>query len=309
MRPELIVFGLAAILLALEIVLSLTDSGKKSSRPMWLRWSSIAILNISLLVLWNIGILSGPMAAVAAVLLLAEACLISIRHYDNIPAKIISFILAFTILGSVAAVMILSGTIETKWKPKPGLQSFAFEQVKTKTIAKLAAEKYKGAKALVITPERIPFLSEKETDKIIKCLKDELAGKIEVTAVEKVPVIIDEGKSFPKFDALLADKLIAAHPGCHIIISYAGLPEDYGKMSFLNAKDGPAFFLAAQYWRMEKEDLTKLLQEGCIASYVQMKPKWKTLWERNPVMPSSDEKAFQQRYSLITPDNFSGNRR
>ena len=305
MGQSTLAFGLAAVFLIAEMLSRLMPERRSALLKVLLnRWVVAILLSVAAAASWGAGWLTWPVASATVILLVAESSLLSVRQCGTIPAKLGVCALAGVVLAAVLAMMLLTGIIENRWlKGNPDLRITEFEQAKMKVLAKLVGEKYVGSKTLVITADRLPGMSEEEAAAVLQTVKEALAGKAEVAAVEKVEWALDKGNVRLKLNSGIMDKLVAAHPECTLVVSLVGLPHDYEELASLKAEDGPVFILANQIRQIDNDDLKRLMQEGRVAACVTLKSGWAHRWRRNPAMPPTAEKAVQQRYNLVTPDN------
>ncbi len=306
MSQDMLVFTLAAMLILAEALShGMHGHGPAPQKITRNRIIASALLTAGAAFMWKAGWMSGHMAATAAVLLVAESCLLSMRRSEGILAKVGVCALALVVLASSLWAMVLAGTIESRWKPRPDMQIAAFEKIKMDTISKLAAEKFAGANAILITADFIPFYPPEQIPEMLRSFGEALAaGKVKVAAEIKVPVDMSKkGRRRFQFDAEWLDNQIMEHRDCPLVISFLGLPQDYSQMKSLTGEDTPAFILVNQFWPIGDDDLRRLLKEERIAAYVRPKNNWWGAWGRNPVMPKDEKTAFQQRYVLMTPEN------
>ena len=240
------------------------------------------------------------MAAAGAALLVGETILLSVGHPARLYAKILLCAVAACVLGSILVVMVLTGAIDTRWKPSPGLMISEFESAKAKALSRIFSEKMAGMNLLFVTADILPGMTAQESDAALLSLIKEFGRQMDAVVVEKIPTAVVKGNVQLKFNASAFDKIIAAHPDCPVALSLVGLPGDYRKMSSLASEEGPAFILVNQFHYLAPADLARLLGEGRIAACVTPKPGWLHRWRRSPVMPSTPEKAFQLRFDLKT---------
>ncbi len=304
MEQNIIVFGLAAVLLGAEMVGKwLASSRTPRFRALLNRWFILTVLLAAVAVFLLGGWITPSVAAAAAVLLIGEATLLAARPPEKRAAKIGLCVVACAVFGSILAVMVLTGAIGTRWKPDPGLMVNEFESAKAKTLARLFAGKLSGVSLLLVTADRLPGMTEQESAAALQSLRTEFGGKGEAAVVEKVPSVVVKGDVKLQFDAAAFDKLVAAHKDRAVVVSLVGLPHDYKNMSSLSAEDGPVFILANQFHSLDPADLSRLLREGRVAACVTLKPGWLHRWRRSPVLPPTPERAFQQRYNLATAES------
>ena len=171
----------------------------------------------------------------------------------------------------------------------------------TYMLAKHLSQTMPGAKVLVVT-DKINKNSVFQQAKI-KALKEGFSPAI-TDVVFDVPTVngLEEGPISDMMTAADMDKLFAKHKDRNLIITLIGLPTDMEKMKiwhqFLQDKKKTpklAIISGSIY------SLGAYIQSGLIVGAVVIKPEYRYM-DGAPI-PETYEKAFEERYLLITPKN------
>lgn len=166
-------------------------------------------------------------------------------------------------------------------------------------LAKNLAEAYPDSTALIIAPQN--FATSKRVRNLMRGFTEGAGQKIsfEIAARNlKRP----DGKHLSEdsmFSAKQFDELMTSHPKCNIIISLIGLPLDAGNMKIWKLPKKTRPHVALMFGNIY--DKKKAFQLGFINMAVSYNPGVKA--SVKDVVPSDPQKAFDQRYLLITTKN------
>lgn len=186
--------------------------------------------------------------------------------------------------------------------PSPSKQFYC---LKFEYLGNYLANKYPGAKALVIfdDPNKIP--ENKRLRWAIDALKKGFGNQITILAIDQPTIqmegldkLAETGSPIPwvfLWKAADVDKLIKKHPDCDLIVSLGGLPDDFHKMKLWNKNKRSK--VAVFCWNWKYRDYIK---DGKISAVLAYNPVGKFVAGS---VPEGLEEAFKERFLLITPDN------
>ena len=179
------------------------------------------------------------------------------------------------------------------------------------------AEKYAGAKALVIVPPTVFGDGERRRNAVVDGLKEGFGGAITVVAEaspERPPVTdrrttvgVSTGESgipadmaAPQesyFTAEVFDRLVKKYAGkVDLVVTTIGLPQDMAKMEFWHMSSRPRLALAGG----SVHELKNAFSTGAIVAAVAYSPCAR--YSDKPPASGVSE-AFAERFLLITPEN------
>lgn len=194
----------------------------------------------------------------------------------------------------------------------------AFQKAAGKKLGTYLAEKYAGAKMLILSEPKMGNPSGK-TNPLIDGFKEGVGTKLTLVAEISPEVPADKAKAFsaempmegpsgagegagpmmPPLDywytAKIFDELIGKQTGFDMIVTTIGLPNDAGKSRILKDKARPkiAVLNGTIY------DLKAAIKPDMIVGAVTYNPK--AIYDDKPVPKDLDE-AFNKRYLLVTPE-------
>ncbi len=193
-----------------------------------------------------------------------------------------------------------------------------FQKIGTKKLALYLAEKYPGAKALILTEPRLGAQANKPNI-LVEGLKEGFGTKITVVA-EISPDIPKnaansfaaempsaeggeagmEGEMLPPLEywytGALLQKLLDKHAGTFdMLVSTIGLPQDANRMKIWKSKNKPKVVIA----NGSVYELKSAIKNGMIVGAVTYNPKAE--YDDKPVPKDLDE-AFDKRFLLLTPE-------
>lgn len=177
---------------------------------------------------------------------------------------------------------------------------------KSEVLGKYLGEKFAGQKVLVVA-ER-DFEKNKRTERLIDSLKKGLGAGANVvvdtiTIETKGNMPPEEEYMMPVEEMMTAkdfDALLKKYEDCKLVVSMIGLPRDAAKMKLWKmAKDArPNVALLSG----DIHSMKIAIAEGYIVGAVSYKPGVKYTED---AAPSDSQKAFDERYLLVTPENVS----
>lgn len=196
-------------------------------------------------------------------------------------------------------------------------KELAYQRIAHKRLGEEIAKRHPGAKILLIKYNELgmeegePNLTEAAQ---MEGLKKGLNGKATIAVVERVSSGMEEfleedGKprKSPEeimeemFTAEKFNKLVAVNKNCNVVVSLVGLPPDYQLLKLWKVKDPkkrPALVLANAYIYELKFGFNpkyKFITAALAHKAVPFDP--------NQPVPKDEQKAFDSRFLMITPDN------
>lgn len=194
-----------------------------------------------------------------------------------------------------------------------------FQKIGTQKLGMYLAEKYPGAKALIVTEPRIGTAASRPNI-LVEGLKEGFGGKI--TVVEEVSPEVPqnaakafaaempameggeggmEGEMLPPLEywytAAVLEALLEKYKGQYdMIVTTIGLPQDANRMKLWKAKDKPKVAIA----NGSVYELKGPIKAAMIVGAITYNPKAE--YDDKPVPKDLDE-AFNKRFLLLTPEN------
>lgn len=200
--------------------------------------------------------------------------------------------------------------------PKKIMESqLEFTKISTVKMGSYLADKYPGAKAVVLTapaPSVEANGKDQATEAMLEGLKQGLKGKIDIVevvsiqpdmpkgmtpgdpkAMEFLAIPLEAWFTAEKFDGVVQGHVVGK---ADMVISLAGLPAEVAKMKFWNLNPRPKLALGSG----NIFELQKAIEAGAVSVAITANPKA----DYEKLSPPSDvEKAFALRFLLVTPEN------
>ena len=201
------------------------------------------------------------------------------------------------------------------------IRSKSYAEKSVEKLGRYFAEKFAGAKALVIEPLPHPYEppgagDEDRIQSLIEGLRKGFGDKIKLVATVRPELPPEVMKAFQPngqldsdllpdlntwLDAYYFDRMIEREgAGCDLIVSLAGrFPEDYEQMSLYRKDPRPklALWFPANYRRAY--EFHKGVAAGTIDAIVAARPRRST----GSSVPDDLDEAFNRMYLLLTPEN------
>lgn len=222
---------------------------------------------------------------------------------------------------AIVALLCALGNIFTSGGPDVAQvrdREMAYQKIGAQKLGLFLAEKYSGAKAIIIVEPTLSAGAVKPSA-VLDGLKAGFGTSI--TIVEEISPDIPEsarnafseempmdeggegGEMLPPlefwFTAKIFDEMVKKNTDkCDLIVTTIGLPMDLGAMKFWTMKKRPNLALASG----SVYELKKAIAGEAIVAAVTYNPK-AVYDEKNP--PADLDAAFDKRYLLVTPENIA----
>ena len=230
------------------------------------------------------------------------------KQRTNPNAQPVAIVLLVIVIACGITIMIKTGSFGGDDTASLIENETKFACAKSTILGKYLKEKFAGEKVLVIADR--DFEKNKRTQRLVDSIKAGLGADVVVDTIaienkgaapqggpggEEFMMPLEEIMTAKDFDAT-----VEKHPDCKIIVTMVGLPRDAAKMKLWKMSSSSRPKVALLDGGIQA--LKNVIASSYIVAAVSYKPGIK--YTEDPA-PSDVQKAFDERYILITPENIN----